>query len=109
MLSIITTEASTTIPTPRIKPVSVIMFSVIPAKFMHRTVIIIESGTETAIIIVVFIAHKKTKRITTASKSPCHAESKSVFNVSRMLSVSSRIISSEISAGRVFSSSLIFS
>ena len=47
MLSIITTEASTTIPTPRIKPVSVIIFSVIPAKFMHRTVIIIESGTET--------------------------------------------------------------
>ena len=73
------------------------------------TLVTIESGTETAIIIVVFIAHKKTKRITTASKSPCHAESKSVFNVSRMLSVSSRIISSEISAGRVFSSSLIFS
>ena len=52
ILSIITMEASTIIPTPRIRPVKVIMFKVIPNMLIVNRVIIIESGIEIAMMIV---------------------------------------------------------
>ena len=52
ILSIITIDASTIIPTPRISPVIVIMLSVSPAKFIASSVMMMERGMEIAIIIV---------------------------------------------------------
>ena len=109
MLSIITIDASTIIPTPKIKPVKVIILRVIPAKLILKSVIKSESGIEIAIIIVDFTFCKNIKRTITASKSPCQAESTNVLIVSRIESVSSEIISSFISDGRVSFNSSIFS
>ncbi len=65
-----TMEASTIMPTPRIRPVSVIMFSVIPAKFMHRSVIRIESGIEIEMMTVLLKFWRKTNSTMTARISP---------------------------------------
>ena len=46
-------------PTPRISPVRVIMLSVMPAKFMAKRVIIMESGIDIAIMIVVLNEQRK--------------------------------------------------
>ncbi len=99
MLSIITTDASTIMPTPRIRPVSVIMLSVIPAKFMHSSVMRMESGMEMPMMMVLLNEQRNTYRMMIASSSPCHADSKSVLIVSRMLSVESLTISIDTSSG----------
>ena len=108
MLSIITTEASTIIPTPRIRPVIVIMFRVMPHMFIASRVMMMLSGIETAMMIVVFTEHRNTKRIITARISPCSALSRRVFKVSRMLSVSSRTISILMSEGKTSFKDSIF-
>ena len=108
MLSIITTEASTIIPTPRMRPVIVIMFSVIPHMFIASRVMMMLSGIDTAMMMVVFIEQRKMKRMTTARTSPCHALSRRVLRVSRMLSVSSRTISIVMSDGSISLRASIF-
>ena len=70
MFSIITIEASTIIPTPRIRPVKVIILRVMPAKFMARRVIMIERGMEMAIMRVDFTDFKNKKRMITARIRP---------------------------------------
>ena len=108
MLSIITIDASTIIPTPSIRPVSVIMLSVRPAKLIASSVMRIESGMEIEIMIVLLKFCKKIKRMRTARSNPCHADCTSVFIVSRIIVVSSLMISSVISDGSVVLSCSIF-
>ena len=102
-------EASTIIPTPRIKPVNVIIFKVIPNIFIANKVMTIESGIEIEIFIVDLKFCKKINKIITASKRPCQAESINVLIVSRMASVSSYVISIVISDGNTFFACSIFS
>ena len=51
-------------------PVKVIILSVIPAKFMHKSVITIESGIEIAIIIVDLPDFKNRNKMMTARIRP---------------------------------------
>ena len=102
MLSIITIDASTIIPTPRMSPVKVIMFRVIPNMLIAKRVTIIESGIEIEIMIVDLKLCKNMNKITMANHTPCQADSISVLIVSRIASVSSLIISIEISEGSIF-------
>ena len=94
-------DASTIMPTPKIKPVSVIMLSVSPAKFMHKSVMTIESGIEIAIIIVDLPDFRNRNKMMTASKRPVYADSMSVLIVSLIDVEESRITSSRMSLGRL--------
>ena len=68
-----TMEASTTMPIPRIKPVKVMMFSVMFIKFIARRVMMIENGIEMEMMKVDLKLFKKTKRMRIARRIPCHA------------------------------------
>ena len=102
MFSITTTEASTTIPSPRIKPVMVIIFSVMPAKTITVRVINTQNGIEMAIIKVDLPLRRKRKRIATASINPSIIDFMSSCIVSLTDVESSLRISMVTSSGSVF-------
>ena len=84
------------------------MLIVIPANDIHMIVMTRESGIDMDIMSVLLKFCKKTNKMITASSKPCHAEVTSVLIVSRIAVVSSEMISSVISDGRVACTCSIF-
>ena len=94
-------DASTTIPSPSISPVNVIMFKVIPNILIAKRVTIMDNGIEMPIIIVDLKLCKKTHKITIDKIKPCNKDSTRILIVSRIDSVSSEMISKVMSDGSV--------
>lgn len=108
MLSRMTIEESMIIPTPRMSPVRVIMFSVIPAKYMASIVTTREMGMDSPMMIVGRMLRMKMNTKAIARPAPSRAEMNRSLIVERMSRVSSERTSRLTPGGRIRCSSPIF-
>jgi len=107
MFSRMTIELSTSMPTPSVRPASVMMFSVIPLKYMIPSVTTREIGMVSPMMMVLRKLRRKMNRMMTARRAPDSALPETSSTERWMMSVVFMVSLIVMSAGASFSMSAI--